>query len=83
MIRANPALKFETSTDNKVDTKNIEQTFLVGFPRSGTTLLDTILRSHSAIEVVEEQPAVAFANQSILKSGNIASPGKILPSVCF
>jgi len=32
--------------------------FLVGFPRSGTTLLDTILRSHPDIEVVEEGPAV-------------------------
>ena len=30
--------------------------FLLGFPRSGTTLLDTILRSHSAIEVIEEKP---------------------------
>ncbi len=33
-------------------------TFLVGFPRSGTTLLDTILRGHSQISVVEEQPTV-------------------------
>ena len=32
--------------------------FIVGFPRSGTTLLDTILRSHAAIDVVEERPAV-------------------------
>jgi len=29
--------------------------FLIGFPRSGTTFLDTILRSHPLIEVVEEQ----------------------------
>ena len=29
--------------------------FLIGFPRSGTTLLDTILRSHPLIEVIEEQ----------------------------
>jgi len=33
--------------------------FLVGFPRSGTTLLDTILRSHSQIVVAEEKPMVA------------------------
>lgn len=30
--------------------------FLIGFPRSGTTLLDTCLRSHSKIAVIEEQP---------------------------
>ena len=35
-----------------------QPTFLIGFPRSGTTLLDTILRSHSKINVVEEQPMV-------------------------
>ncbi|MEM8840187.1 MAG: tetratricopeptide repeat protein [Pseudomonadota bacterium] len=33
--------------------------FLVGFPRSGTTLLDTILRSHPLVRVVEEQPLIA------------------------
>jgi tetratricopeptide (TPR) repeat protein len=32
--------------------------FLVGFPRSGTTLLDTILRSHLQNTVVEEKPIV-------------------------
>ena len=32
--------------------------FILGFPRSGTTLLDTILRSHPGVEVVEEKPAV-------------------------
>ncbi len=30
--------------------------FLIGFPRSGTTLLDTILRSHSKTIVLEEKP---------------------------
>ena len=30
--------------------------FLIGFPRSGTTLLDTILRTSHSIEVIEEKP---------------------------
>lgn len=32
--------------------------FLVGFPRSGTTLLDTILQSHGGIRVLEEVTTV-------------------------
>jgi Flp pilus assembly protein TadD len=32
--------------------------FLVGFPRSGTTLLDQILSSHPAVRVTEEKPVV-------------------------
>jgi FimV-like protein len=32
--------------------------FLVGFPRSGTTLLDTILMGHSATHVLEEIPII-------------------------
>ncbi len=40
--------------------------FLVGFPRSGTTLLDTILRSHSQIIVAEEQPMVAAIRHEMI-----------------
>lgn len=36
--------------------------FLLGFPRSGTTLLDTILMSHPNIEVLEEEPALRDAH---------------------
>jgi tetratricopeptide (TPR) repeat protein len=32
--------------------------FLVGFPRSGTTLLDTMLMGHPSIEVLEEEPTL-------------------------
>ncbi|HWJ39044.1 MAG TPA: sulfotransferase, partial [Sphingomicrobium sp.] len=39
--------------------------FLVGFPRSGTTLLDTILMGHPQIEVLEEEPALGEANQAL------------------
>jgi len=39
--------------------------FLVGFPRSGTTLLDTILRSHPAVAVVEEKPQLLQVEQAL------------------
>jgi tetratricopeptide (TPR) repeat protein len=32
--------------------------FLVGFPRSGTTLLDQMLDAHPALQVMEEKPAL-------------------------
>lgn len=35
---------------------SISLVFLIGFPRSGTTLLDSILSCHSNINVVEEKP---------------------------
>ena len=35
--------------------------FLVGFPRSGTTLLDTMLMGHPDIEVLEEEPTLRNA----------------------
>jgi tetratricopeptide (TPR) repeat protein len=58
----NPANLISEQTD-------LVPVFLVGFPRSGTTLLDTILRSHSSIDVVEEQPMVGSAKAFIQKSG--------------
>lgn len=33
--------------------------FIVGFPRSGTTLLDQILDSHPGIQVMEEKPVIS------------------------
>ena len=42
---------------SKINEKN-DPIFLVGFPRSGTTLLDTILRTHKKISVIEEKPLV-------------------------
>ena len=43
----------------------IEPVFLLGFPRSGTTLLDTILRSHPEIDVVEEKPIIQTIENNI------------------
>jgi tetratricopeptide (TPR) repeat protein len=59
----------ENPVNNITEQPDLVPVFLVGFPRSGTTLLDTILRSHSSIDVVEEQPAVNLANAFVKKSG--------------
>lgn len=48
----------ETAMDNRPS-----PVFLVGFPRSGTTLLDTMLMGHPQIEVLEEEPAIRHANE--------------------
>lgn len=47
--------------------------FLVGFPRSGTTLLDQILDSHPKFQVMEEKEAVREVIESIRKGypGNL------------
>ena len=39
--------------------------FLVGFPRSGTTLLDTFLMGHPSTEVLEEEPMLRQAQQQL------------------
>ncbi len=44
--------------------------FLVGFPRSGTTLLDTILRTHSKIKVIEEKPYLLDLRHEFFKMNN-------------
>jgi len=53
--------------------------FLVGFPRSGTTLLDTILRSHPKIKIVEEKPMVLKMVNKI-KNNNLNSLNNIKES---
>jgi tetratricopeptide (TPR) repeat protein len=46
-----------------------EPVFLVGFPRSGTTLLDQVLASHPAIGTLEERPALVDACAALLAPG--------------
>jgi len=41
-----------------LEKKEVDPVFLIGFPRSGTTLLDTILSSHNSIKVLEEKSLV-------------------------
>ena len=42
--------------NEKVQGNITDPIFLIGFPRSGTTLLDTILRTNNDVEVIEEKP---------------------------
>ncbi|WGW02708.1 tetratricopeptide repeat-containing sulfotransferase family protein [Tropicibacter oceani] len=53
--------------------------FLVGFPRSGTTLLDTILRGHDHLAVVEEQPLCAHLSKGIAPDGEAAALAALTP----
>jgi tetratricopeptide (TPR) repeat protein len=41
--------------------------FLIGFPRSGTTLLDQILDAHPALHTMEEKPALDVAKKAVEK----------------
>lgn len=43
--------------------------FLIGFPRSGTTLLDTLLGCHSKIKILEEKPMVSMVDQFLSDYG--------------
>ena len=46
--------------------------FLIGFPRSGTTLLDTILRSHSKTLVLEEKPYLLDVRHRFYKNHKLS-----------
>ena len=50
--------------------------FLVGFPRSGTTLLDTVLMGHSATHVLEEIPIIEGLSKEIGDMDRIAELGQ-------
>ncbi len=45
--------------EKNIEKKDLkEPIFLIGFPRSGTTLLDTILRTNQSVEIIEEKPII-------------------------
>ena len=53
---------------NSNNNERFQPVFLVGFPRSGTTLLDTILSSHSDITTLEEKPMIATVKMHLNKT---------------
>ncbi len=75
-LKSSQRFNFPASTRNVLE---FTPCFLVGFPRSGTTLLDTILRSHSKIVVAEEKPNL-FAARKLLKNKGFSDPiNQMLP----
>ena len=70
--RSNVRRQFETVTLEWVSACRPAQlddrrppVFLVGFPRSGTTLLDTFLMGHPSVQVFEEEPMLRQAQQHL------------------
>ena len=51
-------------TDVEITDGRPSPVFLVGFPRSGTTLLDTMLMGHPDVEVLEEEPTFHRAGEA-------------------
>lgn len=52
--------------------------FLIGFPRSGTTLLEQVLDSHPQIQTMEERPAIPAVRERFL---SMAAEGADLESL--
>tara|TARA_A100001015_G_C14996382_1_gene716396 strand:+ start:82 stop:2070 length:1989 start_codon:yes stop_codon:yes gene_type:complete len=65
-------LQDQSAYKSEVKPSWIQPTFLIGFPRSGTTLLDTILRTHSNIDVLEELPMVDKMHASFGETPSIS-----------
>jgi tetratricopeptide (TPR) repeat protein len=59
-LAATPAL---IAPDYATDTP--QPVFLVGFPRSGTTLLETILMTHPDVALIEEHPLVNILTEGL------------------
>ena len=56
----------------RIDPDRPSPIFLVGFPRSGTTLLDTMLMGHPDVTVMEERPALSHVGTAFGEFDGIA-----------
>jgi tetratricopeptide (TPR) repeat protein len=59
-------------SDARLAAEGGDPVFLVGFPRSGTTLLDTILMGHPRTIVMEEQPPLNIVDRELGGSKAVA-----------
>ena len=56
----------ETTAEN-ISEPQKTPAFLVGFPRSGTTLLHQILDGHPGLEILEEEPFITTGRGAIIQ----------------
>ena len=66
-LKENPIADWNTSAESDVGSL----AFLVGFPRSGTTLLDRMLSAHPDIEVLEEKSLFSRLHQDWSEPGTL------------
>ncbi len=66
-----------TSWDTAVNHDEGGIAFLVGFPRSGTTLLDRMLAAHPDIEVLEEKSLFSSLHQDWSKPGSLETLAEV------
>jgi tetratricopeptide (TPR) repeat protein len=59
----------------EIDGTQADPIFLVGFPRSGTTLLDTMLMNHPKLAVLEERPMLDRVARHVGSPDHIAQLG--------
>jgi tetratricopeptide (TPR) repeat protein len=64
----------DMATGPMPDDGALSPVFLIGFPRSGTTLLDQIMTSHPEIAVAEENPAVDKMIHHLVRSYGASRP---------
>lgn len=57
----------------EIDASRPAPVFLVGFPRSGTTLLDTILMGHPGVAVLEEEPVLQQVQEALGDSSRLGA----------
>ncbi|MHB8528725.1 MAG: sulfotransferase [Caulobacteraceae bacterium] len=64
-----PAAWREGAGDDRVGREAVGHVFLVGFPRSGTTLLENALARHPAVLALEETDALALCAGDLMADG--------------
>ena len=57
---------FRSPLPARLDARRPQHAFLLGFPRSGTTLLEQLLAAHPHVRTLEEEPLLAAAYEAFL-----------------